>query len=296
MSEHSGPVIAERDGLKVRQCSACGFAHLDPLPDTQAVNDYYAKDFWSEKGKGWLAKYEAEREWNSMRHGDWLSVLGPHTVGRDLLDVGSGYGFCLADAREQGWRATGIEPSQEANKYSTERFLLTAHLGTWENFDHPYLPKHKFDAITAFWLLEHLPEPMRFLRWCRSHLHSGGVLSVSIPNEWNALQTVANINGKCLPNFWIHPTHCNYWTPATLSNLLGRCGFRVVDSLSTWPIEEYLLDGRDYTRDESVGAQCHAEVRAKELVLTREQRFAQGRAHARQALGRDLIVVAVPED
>ena len=291
MTDHPGPIIASRDGLQVVNCHACGFAHLSPLPDPAALAAYYSADFWATKGSGWLKRYEAEREWITAKNGDWLTVIEQHTAGRALLDIGAGFGFFVADAAARGWDATGLDPSLEASEYA-RRAGRNVHTLGWEQF----WPERRYDAITAFWLLEHLPAPLDFLRFCRRNLSAGGVLALAVPNEWTQ-EMVESSNVARVSQWWVHATHCNYFTGPTLSNLLGRAGFRVVDSLTTFPIARFISEGkRDYTADDAVGSDCHEIIRSAELQAPRDKRIEEARRRARQNVGRDLLVFATPEE
>lgn len=293
MPAHRGEVVASRDALQVIDCTECGWAHLDPLPSAADQSAYYAGHFWEETKAGWLARYEAQREWIDATNGDHLAALGVQTVGCtniDLLDIGSGYGWFMEMARSMGWRPLGIEPSESASQYATKHWL-TVHQGTWENFDHPKLPQFKFTAISAMWLMEHLPNPLAFLHWCRAHLRPGGALLLAVPNEFTWMQAMAG-QVASVPAYWVHPTHLNYWSGATFGNLLGRAGFRVVDKLNTFDIEGYLANGRDYTADESIGAACHAQVRAAELAVNRGIRLIEKRTRGKLGIGRDLVWIA----
>jgi SAM-dependent methyltransferase len=281
--------LAEQNGLRVAFCSTCGYAHLDPLPDPAALAAYYSADFWRTKGAGWLATYEAQRDWITAKNGDVLSVLVDHAPGRKLLDVGAGYGFFVADAVAAGWQAVGIDPSVEAAAYA-RRAGLDVRAEAWEDF----WPS-RYDAITAFWLLEHLPDAFDFLRWCRRHLNDGGVVCLAVPNEWTQEMVEAS-NVATIRDWWVHPTHCNYFTGPMLSNLLGRAGFRVVDALTTFPIARFISEGkRDYTADAAVGADCHEIIRSAELHTPQGKRIEEARNRARQNVGRDLIVFATVE-
>lgn len=289
-SNHTGPIIAERDGLKVIQCPACGYAHLDPLPDPVALDAYYASTFWAEKGKGWLARYEAEAEWVDAKNGDWITAIEQHTLGRTLLDVGAGYGFLIEQATARGWTATGIDPSTEASEYARAHGL-DVRTETWEEV----WPGGRYDAITAFWLLEHLPNALDFLRFCRRHLYGSGTLTLAVPLEFTAEMEDANPLASVY-NWFIHGTHCNYFTAASLGNLLGRAGFRVVESMTTYPMAQWITLGDDYTADAAVGDRLHAVVRDIEMRLSRETRMSIARQRALQNVGRDLVVVAKVED
>jgi 2-polyprenyl-3-methyl-5-hydroxy-6-metoxy-1,4-benzoquinol methylase len=294
MTNHPGPIVARRGDLTIVDCRSCGYAHLVTLPDAAALDAYYAGQFWQTKGAGWREIYEAQRDWISAKNWDILELLECYTLSRKLLDIGAGYGYFLRDAAERGWDADGIEPSHEAVAYSHREHVgrnVRCYGGGWQDFDGQFHKPLKYDAITSFWLLEHLPQPLDFLRWCRAHLYQGGTLCLAVPQEFTAAQGWANeIAG--VRDWFAHETHCNYFTAATLYGLLGRAGFRVVDALATYPMETFINGGRDYTVDGDYGAACHATVRALELAQTSLKRIDVARKRARRAEGRDLILFA----
>ena len=290
MTAHAGPIIAERDGMRVVNCHGCGYAHLTELPDQVALDKYYRSEFWATKGAGWLSRYEAEREWVEAKNGDWLSVIEQHTLGRTLLDIGAGYGFFVNQATARGWQALGLEPSAEASEYARTHGANIA-TETWQEHG----PERRYDAMTAFWLLEPLPQPLEFLRWCRRNLYGSGTLTLAVPLEWSTEMMEANPLAS-VTNWWVHSTHTNYFTAATLSNLLGRAGFRVVDALTTYPMAQWIILGSDYTADAALGDHLHRSVRYIEVQLTRDTRLSLARQRAQQNEGRDLVVVAKVED
>jgi 2-polyprenyl-3-methyl-5-hydroxy-6-metoxy-1,4-benzoquinol methylase len=293
MINHAGPIIAERDGLTAINCRACGFIHLDWLPTGAELSAYYKDDFWQKEKAGWRERHEAEAGWLAMRHDDWLAVLAENTLGRTLLDVGCGWGhFLLRALHHHGWRAWGIEPNAEAAQYCLARGVRLLD-DDWQHLAGQEA-EYKFDAITALWLIEHLPNPAVFLRWCRARLYTGGTLVIAIPNEWSVLQDKAN-EEAAVKNWWLHKTHLSYWSAASIYGLLGRCGFRVVDALGTWPMEFNILLGADYTNDPDQGAKLHAGVREHELGLTQAARLKLGRDRGLHGEGRDLVLFCKPE-
>ena len=91
---------------------------------------------------------------------------------RRLLDVGSGPGFLLAQAKEAGFQAEGIEP--DANTVEAAR----SH---GANVRHGYFPEalmadERFDVIVFNDVLEHIPDLKGALAASARHLAAGGVL------------------------------------------------------------------------------------------------------------------------
>ena len=291
MTDHPGPVIAARDGLHVVECQRCGYAHLRHMPHPAALERFYASDFWQKEKAGWRERYEAQAEWDNARWGDWLALLGEHgNGGRGLLDIGSGYGGFVRAANDNEWNAVGWEPSVDAAHYANVNRAPTQQQGWTPDT----LPELAADVISALWLIEHLPNPLEFLEWCRDTLAAGGLLLVAVPNEFNLWQLHAN-RKAAVKDYWVHHTHLNYFTQATLANLLGRAGFAVIDRLATYPMERFILGGQDYTRADGTGDACHATVRANDRARSRQSRITYYRNMARVGLGRDQVVIARSE-
>jgi len=284
---HNGPLLGERDGLRVISCHACGFAHLETLPDAAALADYYVKDFWREK-PGALERIEEQREWWHVIYDDWMDCIEQYVTGRDLLDVGAGYGFFIDAVHERGWNPWGIEPNRVACEYADKKLGWPLFNGSWEDWDYGW----GFNFISALWLIEHLPDPFRFLRWCHARLKEGGVLLLVAPNEWTARQARANNIVK--NRYWfIDKTHCCYFNQASLSNLLGRTGFKTIEWLTTYPMEDFILNGTgNYVDNPEIGPKCHDIVEHMDLNRSRDERLAYYANLARHGEGRDIVVIA----
>jgi len=108
---HSGELLGERDGLRVIDCAACGFAHLETLPNGASLIEFYRSDFWQKYKAGALDRLLAQYDWWLETYGGWLELVERHVKGRRLFDVGCGYGFLMEAAREMNWNADGIEPN-----------------------------------------------------------------------------------------------------------------------------------------------------------------------------------------
>jgi SAM-dependent methyltransferase len=281
----SGEVVAKRGGLTVIDCKACGFYHLMGLPTAKQLHGFYANDFWQHTKVGTRAQMDEQIAWWTAIYGDWLTLAQKHVFDdKSLLDVGAGYGHFLDEAERKGFEAHGIEPSADVSSRDIWR-------GTWEDWG---LPDHQYGCISALWLIEHLPDPAGFLRWAYARLSIGGVLLATVPNDFSAAQAEA-VNAGATPNYWLDETHLNYFTWSSFSNLLGRCGFRIVERSTLYPMELWIMAGQDYMRNPAIGAECHELVRMADLGKGRDQRLRDYQGLAEMGQGREIVVVAVKE-
>ena len=79
-----------------------------------------------------------------------------------------------------------------------------------------------FDAVSLFDVLEHLIDPLPVLRACTRLLAPGGIVFLYVPNYDSASRLLMGKNAH-----FIWPTHhLNYYTPATIRDLMAREGLR----------------------------------------------------------------------
>ena len=105
-----------------------------------------------------------------------LGQLSRLASGRDLLDVGCGVGMFLHAAKRE-WNAFGLETSAYGREFARARLGLCVK----ETIDE--LPVQRFDVVRLSHVLEHIPDPGRFLDWVVALLNPGGVVVIAVPNR-----------------------------------------------------------------------------------------------------------------
>jgi SAM-dependent methyltransferase len=102
---------------------------------------------------------------------------------RQVLDAGCGEGFGTVLLSETARRVTGIDYSADAVAAANAAYKRP-------NLEFRQLDVYKlpgldlrFDLITNFQVIEHLPDPARFLTAVRAALKPDGVLMVTTPNR-----------------------------------------------------------------------------------------------------------------
>jgi SAM-dependent methyltransferase len=156
-----------------------------------------------------------------LRRRKILKNFPPWTGGGRLLDVGCATGRFLQQMAAVGWRGSGIELDPDA---AAKARTVTADVTVGDPAE-VTLPAASFDLVTAFHVVEHLPDPAGALRNMLGWLAPGGLLVVEVPN-------VGGWGGALFGRHWSgldFPRHLIHFTPATMRALVERCGGRVVD-------------------------------------------------------------------
>jgi len=144
-------------------------------------------------------------------------------AGRTLLDVGCGCGFFLRAAQRDGWDGWGLEVSQYASGYAREKLGLPVITGTVEACSLAgLLPR--FDAVTLWDVLEHLPDPAEALRLLADELAPGGVLAFSTTDIGTLAARLSGPRWHLL-NL---PEHLWFFSTASLERLVRGAGLRTI--------------------------------------------------------------------
>lgn len=261
---HKGKILDTKDGYSVIECVSCGFKHVNPLPSEKNLAKLYKQEFYSTEKPDYFKNAKEDFSWWMETYNNYFALLERHTKGRKILDVGSGPGDFLACGKKRGWKALGIEPSVAAWKYSRGRKLSVVNdLFTYEAVKQ-YEP---FDVVHASLVLEHVPDPISFIRDMKKLLKPNGLLAIYCPNDYNPLQEILQKKLKFQP-WWVAPKHhLNYFNAISMKKLLGKLGFETVETLGTFPMEFFLLSGFNYVGDNKLGRKCQKTRKTFEMNM-----------------------------
>jgi 2-polyprenyl-3-methyl-5-hydroxy-6-metoxy-1,4-benzoquinol methylase len=140
--------------------------------------------------------------------------------GSRLLDVGCGSGAFARMMSERGYEAVGVEP------FSLGRPVDEPHLRLIRaEFADVRDEIGKFDVITMWHVLEHIPSPKDLLEGVLSVLNDDGVLVVSVPN-------FASWQSRVFKGGWFHldpPRHITHFDRTTLHSLLEGMNLEIFE-------------------------------------------------------------------
>ncbi|MDP5144994.1 class I SAM-dependent methyltransferase [Shewanella sp. ULN5] len=290
------------DSYTLKPHQKYGFLQVTPTPTAAEIDQFYANEFYSNEYKNFnnsslkvqlIDKEFYEGTWNDQAR-IIEAQLGRSIAETELLDVGCGWGQALSYFKRHGASCYGFDPAKEAVDYGVNQGLNVKHCGveSMNVFDNK-----RFDVVMLNNVLEHLADPVNVLTEIRNTvLKAGGLLIVTVPNDFNALQVSAQRLHE-LPQWWVSPpAHLNYFSRGSLQALLKGCNFTNELAVSSFPLEMFLLMGDNYVENRDIGKACHQRRVQFELNLRKLgeektlQQFYQSLADAN--LGRQITCYA----
>jgi 2-polyprenyl-3-methyl-5-hydroxy-6-metoxy-1,4-benzoquinol methylase len=159
---------------------------------------------------GYLDRIETYRGWTAETR-----------RGKKLLEVGSGLGNLLIEARERGYDVTGVEYALPSVDRANAR--LGAPVVVQGTVESAPLEAGTFDVCVFADVIEHTRDPLAVVVRAWDLLAPGGTLFVAIPSldSWSA---------KLMRQNWMEfkAEHLFYFDSRTLESLLVRAGFDAV--------------------------------------------------------------------
>jgi 2-polyprenyl-3-methyl-5-hydroxy-6-metoxy-1,4-benzoquinol methylase len=228
-------VVLEKDDppYRVLKCGQCSLVFVHPHPDAKALAVHYNKPYYDD----WMHEQARDRAHMWAKRLD--NVERFRKRGR-LLDVGCGEGSFLRAAQHRGWQIDGTELSPYAAQYASD--LLGVKICHCELNDAPY-PKHSFDVVTAWHVLEHVRDPTAVLLKIKDILKPDGLLILAVPNVHNRVMQIAYriVRGHKMKLFSLQDreVHLYHFSPKTIKSYLEKTGFHCLKLLPDYGIVNY---------------------------------------------------------
>ncbi len=136
----------------------------------------------------------------------------------DILDVGAGTGEFLNKMKSFSWNVEGVEPNNSARKLAILKGLNI-------NSDLSEITQKKFNVISLWHVLEHLPDLENKLTEFHKLLEENGILIIAVPNHNSYDAKFYKENWAA----WDVPRHIWHFSREGLKEKLRQFNFELVD-------------------------------------------------------------------
>lgn len=147
---------------------------------------------------------------------------GHKLLNRNLLDVGSGYGYLSTEAVQHGYDVTALELGAAERIISEQMIGLSPLPVPFEDFE---TDLDSFSVILMTQVLEHAHDVDLWISKASNLLTNDGILAIAVPNFRNIFRMIIQENDP----FICPPAHLNFFTAKNLSLLLQKHGLKTHD-------------------------------------------------------------------
>ncbi|HXI13146.1 MAG TPA: class I SAM-dependent methyltransferase [Thermoanaerobaculia bacterium] len=207
--------LPDRIHYRMVRCNRCGLVRADPVASNEELAELYA---------GSQFDYAAEVPALQRTYGRYFRRARALAGNLEsVLEIGAGNGFFLEVVCDEGVaNVRGIEPSTAA--IAAARADIQPRLVA-DVLRPDIFPPESFDLICAFQVLDHVPDPLDFVRQCHALLRPRGLVLLLMHDveSWSA-----RLMGERSPIIDIEHTYL--YSRTTIAKLLERAAFTVQES------------------------------------------------------------------
>lgn len=201
----------------------------------------------SSAGSSWLYEQLQEFNWFYIPH-KWEHQIALQDLEdcHSVLEVGCAHGSFIEKGIEAGLDIQGIEFNEDAVRIAQSKHLPVQNIDLKE---YAQLNPESLDAVCSFQVLEHIPNPKKFIELSIQSIKSGGKLIFCVPNANSFLKYQYNLLD-------MPPHHMTKWSEETFRALEGLFHIKlekvVREPLATYHIPGYLNSYGSYLRDKAL--------------------------------------------
>ncbi|HEY5587482.1 MAG TPA: class I SAM-dependent methyltransferase [Candidatus Paceibacterota bacterium] len=205
--------VIEENGYTGRKCEICNLIYISPRPTQQEISEIYSKDRIDYYTNGHIAKEFMKRLF--AKH--TLKSIKKYSRSGSLLEIGSGAGFFLDEAKKRKFNTFGNEISAKQCEYTKTRFNIPC---VSDSFSPAIFNNKKYDIIYHCDVLSHFYNPIEEFKKMNEALNDNGLLVFETGN-------FGDVEKKYYKYFnsFQYPDHLFFFSDKSIKKLLISTGF-----------------------------------------------------------------------
>ena len=205
------------------RCTECSLVMSNPQPDDGMLRKIYDASYFIGSDTDVLRDQsnKLKRGTARLQLADISSYLGIDKIAQahpQLLEIGCGLGNFLVEARQLGFDVHGVDLSESA--VATANAALGEERAQAGQVEELGFTKHSFDIVVLADVIEHVRDPIDFLKYVQGLIKPGGILFMAIPS-------LDSLSARAMGRYWVEfkLEHLYYFNRETLTRLMDVCGF-----------------------------------------------------------------------
>jgi 2-polyprenyl-3-methyl-5-hydroxy-6-metoxy-1,4-benzoquinol methylase len=219
------------DGFRHVQCQNCSHVYVkNPLKEKILIEKYKS----SEVDKAYLQRMETPfiRKYNKLLYSKYLNIFKKNGIrSGKILEIGCGTGEFLKFMKSQKkFDLYATEFIKSSKKIITKIIKKENFYYQIEIYDLKF--DNYFDLIALWGVIEHVRNPVKFLKVCNKFLKKKSKIFFLIPNLFSRAYELLGVNTPT-----INPrAHLNFFTHKSFELMCKKAGFSVIGKYQELPI------------------------------------------------------------
>jgi 2-polyprenyl-3-methyl-5-hydroxy-6-metoxy-1,4-benzoquinol methylase len=192
-----------------------------PKPSLEKLPSYYESEDYISHTDGKRSLFEKGYHFiKNIALKSKVKLINAQSQKGKLLDIGAGTGDFLVVAKNDGWEATGIEPSEKAKAIAVSKGVSFVN-----NLSD--LKSHSFDVITMWHVLEHIPNLNDYILELKRLLKPNGTILIAVPN-------FKSFDAEYYGRFWAAydvPRHIWHFSKTAIKKLFAEKEMELIEVL-----------------------------------------------------------------
>lgn len=203
--------VIEKDGIMYNGttviCKKCGFVYINPVLNKNSMDEFY------------YGKYrEIYKTTDKSKSIELHTISALKTISKfsqsftfdSVLDIGCHTGELLTALKSRGYAAYGLDinPELDCDYHSLSEINMGGEI-------------KKFDLVTMFNTLEHIWEPIKYLKTLRKYIRK--CIIIGVPALYG--------RKNCTVDAWFSNVHLWHFDAVSLKNILSLAGYNIYGRL-----------------------------------------------------------------
>lgn len=204
-SPHVYPHI-EVEKVQIYQCRKCLAAFVDPKTPRKSTKHIYE-----------FVEYQKREKQFVKRYNKTLGLIKRYSKGKQVLEVGAGFGLLSSILSKKGYEVDALEP--EVTPVYLKGLPVHVVKKSFESF--AKVTTKKYNVIILYDVLEHVNKPKETILLFKKLLHKNGIVIIQTPNYLSLMaRMVKNWS------WWMVEDHRFYFSRKSFSHLFLKKNWR----------------------------------------------------------------------